>query len=117
MANAVTSRTGKVSANVVSYPVPGKQSGVHMYLKYNKGDGTQVSIALTFIDPHLDPTDEYQEVYYGALMVPTVHAYVFTASGNYRIPIPMALGEKTIKATITFADGTSQTLVLDFRTE
>jgi hypothetical protein len=117
MANSISSRTSPVAGLVVTHPVPGKASGVHLYLKYSKGDGTSVAITLTFIDPDLNATDEYQQIYFDGTMAPTVLTYVLSATGNYRIPVSMALGEKTVKATVTFADGTTQTLVLDFRTE
>ena len=117
MANTLTSRTSPVADGVVTHQVPGKASGVHLYLKYAKGDGTNVSIVLTFIDPDLHATDEYQPIYLDAAMLPAVLSYIFSASGNYRIPVPMALGETIVKATVTFTDGATQTLVLDFRGE
>ena len=50
-------------------------------------------------------------------MNPALQAFTLAASGNYRIPIAMALGEKVIKFTVVFADGTTQSLVLDVRSE
>ncbi len=46
-----------------------------------------------------------------------VQAFEFTASGNYRIPLPMAEGETTVKAAVTFTDGATQALVVDFRVQ
>ena len=116
MANTTTSRTSGIANNVVTHPV-GKSQGVHMYLKYTKGGGTRVTITLTFIDPKLHATDEYQPIYFGALMAPAPLTLVLSASGNFRVPIPMALGEETIKASVAFTDGNDQALVLDFRNE
>jgi hypothetical protein len=117
MANTLTSRTSPVSGGVVTHRVPGKASGVHMYLKYDKGAGTNVAIVLTFIDPVLNATDEYKPVYLDASMLPAVLSYTFSASGNYRVPVPMALGETIVKAAVSFTDGEDQALVLDFRGE
>ena len=116
-ANALTSRTSPVDTGVVTHRVPGKASGVQMYLKYAKGNGTSVAIVLTFIAPELNATDEYKPIYLDASMVPAVLSYSFSASGNYRIPLPMALGETIVKANVIFTGGDTQTLVLDFRAE
>ena len=116
MANVTTSRTSGVANDVVTHPV-GKSQGAHMYLKYAKGNGTSVQITLTFIDPKLSPTDEYQPIYFGALMAPSPLTITLSASGNYRIPIPMALGEEWIKATVVYTGGNTQALVVDFRNE
>jgi hypothetical protein len=115
MANAVTSKTSPVAAGVVTHRVGGVKDGVHCYLKYAKGDGTSVSVAFTFIAPDVSATDEYQPVYLSAPTVPAVQTYGFSADGNYRLPVPMASCEKIVKATVTFADGTTQTLVVNFR--
>jgi hypothetical protein len=117
MANTLTSRTSAVDSGVVTHKCPGKASGVHMYLKYTKGAGTNVAIVLTFIDPNLSATDEYKPIYLDGSMLPAVLSYTFSASGNYRVPVPMALGETTVKAAVTFTDGADQALVLDFRGE
>ncbi len=118
MANTLSSRTSAVDAGVVTHKVPAKKQGVVCYLKYTKGDGTKVGIVFTFIDPDLLATDAYQLTFVnpttGAVVV---QAFEFSASGNYRIPVPMALGENTVKATVTFTDGTTQQLVVDFRVE
>jgi len=116
MANTTTSRTSGVANNVVTHPV-GKSQGVHMYLKYTKGGGTRVTITLTFIDPKLNATDEYQPIYFGALMATTPLTIVLDTTGNYRVSIPMALGEETVKASVLFTDGANQALVVDFRNE
>jgi hypothetical protein len=117
MPNALSSRTSSVANGVVSHPVPAKAQGVHLYLKYTKGDGTSVLIIPTFIDPELDPTDEYEPVYFDANMAPAVLKYVFAVSGNYRVPVPMALSEKKVNLAVAFTGGTTQVLVLDVRTE
>ncbi len=117
MANAVASRTSPVIGTVVTHRIPNKKDGVHCYLKYTKGDGTSMSLKFTFIDPELHPTDEYQQIYLNATMAPAVLTYPFSASGNYRIPVPLALGEKAVKATVTFTGGTTQEAVVDFRNE
>ncbi len=117
MANAVTSRTGSVSTGVVTHKLPAKAQGVHLYLKYAKGAGTSVLITPTFIHRDLNATDEYQQVYFNSSMAPAPLAYTLTASGNYRIPIPMALGETELKLTVAFTGGTDQTLIADVRSE
>jgi hypothetical protein len=117
MANTTTSRTSLVAADVVIHAVGGSKDGVQCYLKYTKGSGgTNVSIQFTFICRPLSTTDEYQPIYLAA-GVPTVLTYVFTASGNYRIPVPLARGETTVKATLIYTGGTASAAVVDFRNE
>jgi hypothetical protein len=117
MANTLSSRTSAVAGNVVTHRVPAKQEGVHCYLKYTKGDGTKVSILFAFVDPDLHATDEYQPIYMAGAVTPAVQTYEFSVSGNYRIPVPMALSERVVKATVTFTDGATQALVVDFRNQ
>ena len=74
MANTVTSRTSAVVTGVVTHKAPGKASGIHIYLKYDKVDGTSVKIELAFIDPLLHATDAYQPIYLDATMAPAVLA-------------------------------------------
>ena len=115
MANAASSRTDPCVADVITHKIRNKKEGTFCYLKYTKGDGTSVSIAFTFIDPGLHATDEYQQVYMSAPTTPAVQTYSLTASGNYRIPVSVAQGEATVKATVSFTAGTTQELVVDFR--
>jgi hypothetical protein len=86
-------------------------------MKYSKGNGTSVLITPTFIDPDLDPTDQYQPIYLDPTMAPQPQSFSLSASGNYRIPVPMALGEKILVLTIAFTGGDSQALVVDVRNE
>ncbi len=117
MANTISSRTGAVVGTVVSFKIPHKRDGLNLYLKYTKGDGTSVKVQLTFIDPDLSDTDEYKPVYFDSSMNPVEHSFTLTASANLRIPVPLALGESTVKATVTFTGGATQVLVVDFRAE
>lgn len=115
MSNTASSRTDSCVAGVVTHKIRNKKEGTFCYLKYAKGGGSSVSIAFTFIDPGLHATDEYQEIYLSAPTTPAVQTYSLSASGNYRLPVPVAQGEAVIKATVTFTGGSDQTLVVDFR--
>jgi len=117
MANTTTSRTSLVAADVVTHIVGGSKDGVQCYVKYTKGSGgTNVSIQFTFICRLLSSSDEYVPIYLAA-GVPTVLTHVFSESGNYRIPVPLARGETTVKATLTYTGGTASSAVVDFRNE
>jgi hypothetical protein len=113
MADALTSKTGSVTANVVTFLVPGKKDGVFLMVKYNKGTGTSVSLQPTLIAPHLHATDEYKPIYLDADAI-TVQpqSFKFTANGNYRIPISVGGGEKKLKITPTFVGGTDDQAVV-----
>lgn len=118
MANETTSRTDSVLSDVVTHKIRNKKEGTFCYLKYTKGSGgTNVSLAFTFIDPDLNATDEYKQIYLDSSMVPVVQTFSFSASGNYRIPVPVAQGEKIVKATVTYTGGTASAAVVDFRDE
>lgn len=117
MANTTTSRTSLVAADVVTHAVGGSKDGVQCYVKYTKGSGgTNVSIQFTFINRSISASDEYVPIYLSS-GTPTVLTYVFTASGNYRIPVPLARSETTVKATLTYTGGTASSAVVDFRNE
>jgi hypothetical protein len=115
MANALSSRTSAVAGTTVTHKVPAKRNGVVCYLKYTKGDGTNVAIVFTFNDPELG-SDDYQQMFIN----PTngqvvVQNFQFSADGNYRIPLPVAAGESMVKAAVNFTGGITQELVVDFR--
>ncbi len=118
MANAVTSRTSSVNGTVVTHKLPAFQKGAVAYLKYTKGDGTSVAIKFAFIDPDLDASDEYEQMFVnptnGQVML---QSFSFSADGKYRIPLPMQGEERTIVATVVFTGGTTQALVVDFRAD
>lgn len=118
MANALTSTTGAVAANVATFLVPGKKDGVFLMVKYDKGNGTSVSLQPTLIAPNLSKTDEYQPVYLdtdGITVQP--QSFKLATSGNYRIPITIGGGEKKMKLTPTFTGGTTQAVVADIVVE
>jgi hypothetical protein len=116
MSNTTTSRTSLVSSDVVSHIVRGSKDGVMCYLKYGKGGGSSVAIQFTFICGGISTSDEYQPIYLAA-GTPTVLTHSFTASGNYRIPVPLGRSDTTVKATVSYTGGTDQTAVVDFRNE
>lgn len=106
-ANTCTSSTGVVTGTdpnfVVTYK-PSQNAGAVLYLKYTKN--TEASITLTFdvIAPMLSTTDKYR---YPMLAGTALSAYTMTitASGNYRIPLPLIPAENRIIANVTFATG------------
>lgn len=118
MANTLTSRTSAVDTLTLTHKIPANKNGAVAYLKYAKGAGTKVGVKFSFIDPDLNATDAYEQVFInpttGAVVVQN---FEVSADGNYRIPLPMCAGEKTVKVVVLFTDGDDQALVLDIRND
>lgn len=114
MADALTSRGGSVTANVVTFLVPGKKDGIFLLAKLTLAGGTSVSLQPTFIVPSVHATDEYKPIYLDADAI-TVQPQSFklTVDGNYRIPLSVGGGEKKVKITPTFVGGGDIAVVVD----
>ncbi len=103
-ANLCTSSTGIVTGSdpifVISYAT-NSSTGLVFYLKYAKGTEASITVTFSSLNTSLG-TDLYQ---YSMISGTTLSAYTMTvsASGNYRIPTPVIVGEKEIVATIVFA--------------
>lgn len=115
-ANALTSLTGVVSSSTVTFNVRGNQGAVQLYLKYDVGNGTSVAVSkVEFIVPSLGSTTLYQ-VPASSTSGTTLSAYTLTqsATGNYIITLAyVPRGATSMKVTIAFTGGTTQTLRLD----
>jgi hypothetical protein len=104
-ANTVTSsigtKTGTDPSFIVAYKTRQEQ-GVTLYLKYTQGTDTHITITFDVLNTSLHATDKYRHT---ALTGTALGAYtlVISASGNYRIPIPVTASETVIYANITFS--------------
>src|SRR4030043_543388 len=104
-ANTATSTTGTKTGTdpnfIVAYRTQQSQ-GIVLYVKYTQGTDTHISITFDVLNTSLHATDKYRHT---ALNGTALSAYSMTisASGNYRIPIPVITGETTIYANITYS--------------
>jgi len=113
MANVASSRTDPYLSDVITHRSAGFKEGTVMLCKYAKGGGTSALITVTVINPRIHATDEYKPIYMSGTLV-IAQTFFLDTSGNYRIPMAMGLGERVIKATVTFTGGSDQTMVIDF---
>jgi hypothetical protein len=103
-ANTVTSSTGVVTGTdpnfVVTHPTNSSMGSI-LYLKYTKG--TESGITLTFdkLYPNLHATDVYRHVTLSGTAL-SAYTMAITASGNYRIPIPVIAGERKIIVNVVY---------------
>jgi len=116
-ANTCTSSTGTVTGTdpsfVVAYRTQQTQ-GVLLYLKYTQGTDTHITITFDALNTSLHATDKYRHT---SLEGTALGAFtlVISASGNYRIPLPVTASETTIYANITFSGaGLSGAVVANF---
>lgn len=119
-ANALTSLTGVVTGTTVAtFNVRGNQGAVQIFLKYDKGNGTSAAVStVEFIVPVLGTT--LYKVPASASSGTTLGAYTLTldATGNYIITLAYVPREATsMKVTIAFTDGTTQTMQLDAKVD
>lgn len=119
MANALSSLTGVVSApgdTTALFNVRHNKGAVQIFLKYAKGNGTKVVISsIEFIVPQLGAAVLYK-VPDSMSSGSTLGAYTLTldADGNYIITMAYVPLEATsMKVTIAWTDGTTQTLQID----
>lgn len=111
-ANSFTSRTSPVATTTATQVCPAKREGAFILIKYDKGNGTSIAIAPTFIFGGISATDEYQPLILDSV-TPTTQTYSFSTSGNYQIPIGIAKGATKMKVLCTFTGGTTATVVCD----
>jgi hypothetical protein len=119
--NALTSVTGVVTGTTIAtFNVRGNQGAVQIFLKYDNGDGTSVAVSsIEFIVPVLGAAVLYK-VPASASSGATLGAYTLTlgADGNYIITLGYVPREATsMKVTIAFTGGTTQTLQLDAKVD
>lgn len=105
-ANTCTSTTATVAGTdpsfTATYLTYNHYEGAMFYLKYTIGTTTSVTVTFTTIDPNLSATDQYKTVSLSGSTV-TQTTYIFTAAGNYRIPVPLTIGEQKVIASVVFS--------------
>lgn len=112
MANTTSSSTGTVLSDVVTFNTANCANGMSLYVKYDKGNGTSATITLTVINTDLSSSDQYK--FWDSTSLTVTHeVFTFDTSGNFRIPVALALGETVLKATVAYTGGTTQTAVVN----
>jgi len=108
MANTTSSITGVVVSDVVTFNVQNAANGMTLYVKYDKGNGTSATITFTLKNPKLS-TDAYK--FWDSTSMTVTHEYfTFDTTGDFRIPLGIALDECTLIATVAYTGGTTQTM-------
>ncbi len=112
MANTTSSITGTVATDVVTFNTHNVANGVTVYVIYAKGAGTSATITFTVINPSQHATNQFK--YWDSSSLTVVHeVFTFATSGNFRIALPLALGEDHLIATVAYTGGTDQTMAVD----
>jgi hypothetical protein len=101
---SLSSSIGTLSINslVATYTATAHGSGGLFYIKYTKGAEDGIRIALSYGSKHHSVADRFQHISVNLatrIIAPT--SYVFTLSGNYRVPITWTCEEKNL--TFTFS--------------
>jgi hypothetical protein len=109
VANTCTSKTGTVSGTDGTFAVtyrPNASAGAILYIKYTKGSETGITLTFDTVNRALSTTDVYR---YPVLSGTAMSAYtmVITATGNYRIPLPLIPSEMKLVANVVFASTNS----------
>ena len=112
MANTVTSNTGAVVGNVVTFKTQRVQKELFLYVDYTLGDGTSATVKIGAVHPSIHASNPYEDTVFATAVMAPVTA-TFSASGKHRFKIPMCPGETQLKVTVTFADGATQAFVID----
>lgn len=102
-ASTVTSSTGVVSGTDPNFAVTYKTNtsqGLVLYVDYTKGTETGISITFDVMNPSLG-TSLFRQVSISGTTL-SAYAMTITATGRYRIPTPVIVGEKTIVANVVF---------------
>lgn len=104
VANTCTSSTGTVSGTDATFAVtyrPNSSAGAILYIKYTKGGEAGITLTFDTINRALSAMDKYR---YPVLTGTAMSAYtmVLTATGNYRIPLPLIPSETRLVANIIF---------------
>jgi len=95
----------------------GVSKGGILYVNYAKDSGEGgVRLTLSILSPEVDSTNRFQMVVSSAAYVLTGLYYDLVATGRYRIPISLGLGEKDLLVAVAVTSGTPGGVVgLDFR--
>lgn len=100
---ALTSTSGTVDGSTVSFSIVGRGAargdGVIAYLDYTKVGADALKIQTSFNDSKID-TNFYNQIYIESLVLANT-LFAINDSGKYRIPLPVAKNEETVKLTIS----------------
>jgi hypothetical protein len=112
MANTTSSKTGVVATDVVTFNIQNSGEGMIVYVKYDKGNGTSATITFTVLNKNLHATDTYNYWDSTSLTV-ALETFTFSTTGNFRIPLAVAMDETSLIATVAYTGGTTQTMCVD----
>jgi len=104
---SISSETGTVDGNDVTYDIPGQGSargeGVIAYLDYTLAGADNVFITISFQNTIINTEDFYSQILVDTGVITTASINM-VASGLFRLPIPTALNEETVKLTFSGLD-------------
>jgi hypothetical protein len=108
-ANVVSSSNGTAAATVsdttftVTKEVRNTKDGIFLFLKYTIGSssGLTITFATKSKNNSLTDTDAYSIIQLSGSAISAL-SYNISASGNYKIPIPLCLFDDTLVVTIVF---------------
>lgn len=112
MPNAVTSNTGTVVSPVVTFNKSRLQKSVFVYVDYDVGNGTSVTLKLASVNKYIHATNAYEHSTFATATIAPITA-TFNATGKYRFEIPICPADTIIVATFSFTGGTTQIVVCD----
>lgn len=113
-----TSNTLDIVSLDATYMATSHGVGGLLYMKYTKGNEDGVTVTISYATKGLVLTDFYKHIAVNSsTRIISATSFIFTASGNYRLPITWTTEERVIKFTfaqygVTTATGT---LDIDFR--
>lgn len=107
MAFTVTSTkaTCVVTSTTAIAKVRNSGAGVYIYLTYTQNSESGIYISPSILVPDLSSSTYYQFVKSDSLFELTPLKYSITATGSYRIPIDVGLGETALKLTFAAISG------------
>lgn len=123
--NTITSRSAAVSGEagtagtgaftiIFSSNKHKTNGGVAMYVKFTTGASTSLTLTPKVVNDKISADDQYQFLTGVNGTFGAGEAAKITASGNYRIKLPVMPNEKSIVVGAAFAGGTSGVAVIDF---
>jgi len=112
MANGVTSNTGVAVSPVVTFKTRNVQKSVFVYVDYDKGNGTNVTLKLASVNPSVHASNAYEHSTFATATIAPITA-TFDTTGKYRFEIQVTPGESQFVATFAFTGGTTQAVICD----
>jgi len=112
-ANSVSSKTGVVVSDDVTFLVPGSKESVFLYIDYTIGNGTSIAVTMGSINPSVHATSEFLHAPFATGTVAPVTLTFNTSSQKRRFEIPLARGENKFLVHVAFTGGDTQIAVVD----